>query len=172
MPSTFIVISLLPRPIKNFELTVTTAVKLPCSTGYDKDKDFMENKVEGDLIKKGICVEEGNVSYVYSFYTYDTKNKTDITDRYTDLTNITIHVIDENNNPVENASIKVYSNNRYNLIYTELKETILENGEYTFTIGGGNYTFEAVKDDKYANKTGSFDEDIKHHNITIKINLI
>ncbi|MFE3845854.1 transglutaminase domain-containing protein [Thermoplasmatota archaeon] len=144
-----------------------TTVNLPCKNGYNISRDFMENKVKGDLISNGICVDKGNVSYVYALYPDNLEYEEDITDRYTDVVNISIKVIDNNDIAVEGAKIKVYSQNRLKKRYTGLYNSTNESGIFIFRIGGGNYTFEASYNGKSGMIRDSFSEDISNHYETI-----
>jgi len=154
----------------------STAVNLPNSTGFNLEKDFMENKVLGNIKDRGWSLTEGNVSYVYAIYPDNLEYKEDITKNYTDVINITVFVTDENGLPMENVLVKIYSYNRPSkdeMIerYTQLKNYTNESGKYTFILGGGDYKFKAYKDSLYSEARDSFDEDILMHNKTIILGL-
>ena len=146
-----------------------TAVNLNKSTGI-MSSSFMEEKVLGDLRADGGNVSEGNVSYVYAIYPDKPDYKEDITNRYTNVTNITISVVDDNTNPVEGAEIKVYSLNRLEERYTDLHNTTNSSGKHTFTLGGGEYKFKASKGDLQGEYHDSFSEELLNHYKEIKIN--
>lgn len=142
-----------------WKIVDSTAVYLPDRDGYDLSNDFMEKKVNRI---------HGNVSYVYAEYLNGTK--VDITYRYTNLTNITISAIDEDGNDLHNIKIIVKSNNRYHKRNTGLNNDTNDNGSCTFTIGGGNYTFEALSNDiipLYGEITDEFPENHSSHEATI-----
>jgi hypothetical protein len=146
----------------------STAVALPRSTGFDLPRNFMEDKVKGDLWNDGNMVDEGNVSYVYAIYPNAPDDRVDITYRYTNLTNISVLTIDADSQPIEGVSVKVYSYNRYKGIYTGLVNTTNEVGQHIFVIGGGDYTFKAEKGSLQGELRGSFKEG-QSYNVTIVI---
>jgi len=148
----------------------STAVNLSNSTGFNLSTNFMEEKIKGDLRGNNIKVDEGNVSYVYAIYPNAPNNKVDITERYTNRTNITVLTVDKNHQPIDNVTIEVYSNNRLIQRYTGLTNKTNNEGIYTFTIGGGNYTFKASINNLYGENTSSFIEKEPSHNITIELN--
>jgi len=148
----------------------STAVNLPDGKGFDLPRNFMEEKIKGDLRAHNIIVDEGNVSFVYAIYTDAPNKKVDITDRYTNLTNITVFTVDKNNQPLGNVTVDVYSNNRLIQRYTGLTNTTNDEGIHTFTMGGGNYTFKASINNFYGENTSSFIEKEPNHNITIELN--
>lgn len=154
----------------NWIIVDPTGVNLPNSNGFDLPSNFIEEKVKNDLWNEGIMVEEGNVSYVYATYPESPDEKEDITYRYTVLTNITIKTVNINNQSIEGASIKVYSHNRLSMRYTKLERNTNETGEYTFTLGGGDYTFKAERGNLSGEKRGSFSENESNYNITIVLN--
>jgi hypothetical protein len=141
-----------------------TAVKLPDSTGY-QSSDFMERKVAGDLHQK-----QGNVSYVFAQYPNGTKE--DITYRYTNLTNITVLITDENGLPQPNMIINVISNNRGGARDTGLNKKTNDTGQFTFTVGGGSYTFQIQRENDIfpsESYTNSFTEEQPQHNVNITV---
>ncbi len=89
-----------------------TAVNLPLGTGF-VTFDFMERKVAGDMRTR-----QGNVSYVYAEYLNGTI--VDVTSSYTNLTSITILIVDDQGMPVPNAKVEVFSHNRGKKRYTGL----------------------------------------------------
>lgn len=115
-----------------------TDVVLPTSDGW-KEYDFMEKK-------------EGNVSYVWAEYLHNDTIE-DITSLYTNLTNVTIHAVDKNNNSLSDVTITIISHNlkrepnHETSIPEKLKPRTDESGFTTFQIGGGNYTFKAQNND-------------------------
>jgi hypothetical protein len=137
-----------------------TAVNLPLRTGFNLSLSFMEDKVKGDLRREGIMVDNGNVSYVYAVPPDGSKKKIDVTNRYTDVVNISIYVYDNNNEPVSNASVSVSSHNRLKKRSTGLKNITNEFGQCNFTIGGGKYTFTIKKNDYTITKNGTYPEDM------------
>jgi hypothetical protein len=147
-----------------------TEVNLDNSTGWNLSRNFMEDKVKGEWSSlKNVSLEEGNVSYVYAEYPDDRPNE-DITVRYTDTTNITVRCIDSNNQPLGNVTISIHS---HNSAKEHLHERVIltkdtnETGQYTFTLGGGDYTFKAEKDNLSGEIRGSFSEDEPYHSVTI-----
>jgi hypothetical protein len=136
-----------------------TSVKLPDSNGY-KSSDFMEKKAKG------------NVSYIYAEY-FDGRTDEDITHRYTEITNISVFVTDENRKPLSNVKVELISKNRDNYPRnTGLSNYTDDSGKCKFTIGGGNYIFKAKTDDfipLYGEASGSFSEDKAMHNITLNV---
>lgn len=96
--------------------------------------------------------KEGNASYVWAEYLHN-KTIEDRTERYTDLTNITIHTVDQNNISVSDVSITIISNNLHNTDRTyetyikgKPKPNTNKTGYCTFQIGGGTYKFKASHD--------------------------
>jgi len=114
-----------------------TDVALPDKDGF-KDYNFME-------------IKEGNVSYVWAEYLHN-RTIDDLTYLYTNLTNVTLHCVDQNNNSVSNVTITITSHNlrRYpnkvTFIEGKSKPKTNETGSCVFQIGGGNYTFKANSD--------------------------
>jgi hypothetical protein len=104
--------------------------------GYDVSNDFMERKVAGDR-----NTQDGNVSYVVAEYLNGTT--VDVTDRYTQVVNLSIIALDESGNICPYVELKVISNNRYNNTDTKYDLQTNEHGMCNFTIGGGNYTFQS-----------------------------
>ncbi len=99
--------------------------------------------------------EEGwkyHVSYVYARYPNGTIE--DVTTRYTTAAYVDLLVEDENGKPVDNATVRVYSNNRQDLpptalpIFTNLTGRTDARGAIKFRIGDGNYTITAVTDER------------------------
>ena len=151
----------------NWIIIDATAVNLPDSNGFNLSWDFMENKVKGDLIQNGINVDEGNVSYVYATYPDYIDDKVDITERYTDVINISIKVIDNKEQPVDSVKVKLISYNRLRRMNTALSKITNESGYCNFTIGGGDYSFEVSYKELSGRLRDSFNEDIQYHNRTI-----
>jgi hypothetical protein len=133
--------------------------------GYNVSVSFMENKVAGDR-----RTPEGNVSYVIAEYLNGTT--VDVTDRYTDVVNISILAIDEKGNTIPDVKIKVKSNNRYTAWNTRLNLTTDKEGLCKFSIGGGDYIIELKSDDiipLYNEISKSFSENISTLNMTIML---
>jgi hypothetical protein len=110
----------------------------PQNIGFNLSKYFMERKVGTDIPG----VRYGDVSYVYAEWLNGTR--VDVTYRYTNLTNISLKVIDEEGNPISNIPVKLYSHNRVKKLYTGLSKNTNSTGECLFTIGGGDYSFKVV----------------------------
>jgi hypothetical protein len=108
----------------------------PQDNGFNLSKYFMERKVGTDIPG----VRYGNVSYIYAEWLNGTR--VDVTYRYTNLTNISLKVIDEEGNPISNIPVKLYSHNRVKKLYTGLSKNTNSTGECLFTIGGGDYSFK------------------------------
>ena len=64
---------------------------------------------------------------------------------------------------------KIILNNRDKKRDTKLKGVTDENGEQTFTIGIGNYTFNVTKDNPSDEITGIFSNDFLNYNRTIEL---
>jgi len=123
----------------------STDVVLSEKDGW-KDYGFMEKK-------------EGNVSYVWAEYMHNNIIE-DLTSLYTDLTNVTIHCVDINNNSISGISITIMSDNLHDP--DRIRETFLkgrskpktdETGSCMFQIGGGTYNFKA-SNNKYSGESG------------------
>jgi len=99
--------------------------------GYNVSHDFFEK------------AWKLNISYAYAIYPNDTVE--DVTYRYTNISNLTLKLIDSRNNSVENATVLVFSNNRYDHWFTNLTCITDSRGTCKFTLGDGNYTIEANK---------------------------
>jgi len=140
-----------------------TAVNLPLRDGF-VTFDFMERKVAGDMRTR-----QGNVSYVYAEYLNGTI--VDVTSSYTNLTNITILVVDDRGMPIPNARVEIFSHNRGGKRPTGLTKVTDSLGVCKLNMGGGDYTFE-VKKGTIIPLTGSkrekFSEGISY-NLTIKL---
>jgi len=140
-----------------------TAVNLPLRDGF-VTFDFMERKVAGDMRTR-----QGNVSYVYAEYLNGTI--VDVTSSYTNLTNITILVVDDQGMPVPDARVEIFSHNRGRKWSTGLTKVTDSLGVCKFNIGGGDYTFEVKKGTIIpltGRKREKFSEGISY-NITIKL---
>jgi hypothetical protein len=118
--------------------------------------------------------KEGNASYVWAEYLHNNTIE-DLTHGYTDLTNVTIHAVDQNNNSVSDVTITIMSNNlrdanriHETFIKGKSKPKTNESGYCTFQIGGGTYKFKA-NDDKYKGETEwvEFSEKISSHNYSL-----
>jgi hypothetical protein len=92
--------------------------------------------------------KEGNASLIWAEYLHN-DTISDLTSLYTNLTNITLHCVDANNNSLPNVTISIIS---HNLKRDPYHETFIENkpkpmtndsGYCLFQIGGGNYTLLA-----------------------------
>jgi len=109
-----------------------------------------------------------NISYVYAEYSNGTIE--DITYRYSgNLSTVSISVVDENLNPVSHAKVTVFSNNRFIRRDIGLSFETDNNGKYLLKIGGGNITFETIKDNDiylYNESTHIF-ADGEYYDITI-----
>ena len=124
-----------------------TKVKLPESNGH-VSSEFMANKVAGDWRKIGEYPSEGNVSFIYCEFPNDSDNY-NITQRYTDVINITVNVTNPDDEPLSDVMVKVISYNRPNVLRRScwgLVKKTNDTGQCTFTIGGGRYKFELQLD--------------------------
>jgi hypothetical protein len=103
------------------------------------------------------------ISYAYAVYP-NSSIDTNVTYRYTNVSNLNIQVIDASGYPVNNVTLKVFSNNRdepsRKHAYTNLSGITNMNGNCTFILGDGEYTIEA-SNDTYSGKLD---------NITLKEN--
>lgn len=99
--------------------------------GYNVPPDFFEK--EWKL----------NISYAYAIYPNDTVE--DVTYRYTNTSNLTLFLRDHYNHSVENATVLVFSNNRYDHRFTNLSCITDSYGKCKFILGDGNYSIEAIK---------------------------
>lgn len=88
-----------------------------------------------------------NISYAYARYPNNTIEGS-LTNRYTNVSNLLIMVVDNSSLPIKNATIKIFSNNRKDRLhaYTNVSGITDDNGQFAFTIGEGNYTIEAKND--------------------------
>lgn len=100
--------------------------------GYNVPLDFFEN------------AWKLNISYAYAIYPNDTVE--DVTYRYTNTSNLTLFLKDGHNYSVENATVLVFSNNRYDHRFTNLSCVTDSYGTCKFILGDGNYSIEAKKD--------------------------
>ena len=135
-----------------------TQVFLSDYNGYDNvSPEDMLNKLSGNISRALAEFKCGKTA--------------DVTQNYTSVVNITVIVRDTFDNPIPGATVKIYSNNRDNGRYTEISETTNQTGEYTFTIGCGNYTFRAWNSDKsmYGELTKIFPEEILWNEATMEI---
>jgi hypothetical protein len=148
----------------NWIVIDATRVGSAPDNGYNVSYDFMEKKVAGD---RGTI--NGNVSYIEAEYPNGTK--LDVTSKYTDMVNVTIFIYDENRKPVQDATITIYSNNRYDFINTEKRGIITnESGQCTFSIGSGEYTIQAKTNDiipLFGEIKDDFFEDTITHSLSI-----
>ena len=114
-------------------IDATTVSSNDENNGYDNvNKTWMKQKLGGNLSYVTAKEVDGNT--------------VDITMNYTTIVNATVKTITSNGDPISNVLIKVYSNNRYEEgRFTSIKGTTENNGEYTFLVGVGNYTFKAQK---------------------------
>ncbi len=111
-----------------------------------------------------------NISYVFAEYSNGTIE--DITYRYSgDLSNVNISVVDQNLNPISNAKVTVFSNNRFIRQGTGLSFETDEYGKYSLKIGRGNVTLETVKDEGndylYNESTHNFIDEESYYDLTI-----
>lgn len=117
-----------------------TRVGTAKDNGFDIPPSFMENKIANEK-----HILQGNVSYVYAEYANGTI--VDVTSTYTNITNITIRVIDEKSRPLAGVKLRVISHNRDYRRDTKMPHLITDkSGVCTFSIGGGKYTIKATKD--------------------------
>jgi hypothetical protein len=135
----------------------------PHLNGYNLSWDFMEKKVAGDL--EGTSF--GNVSYVQAKFLNGTI--IDVSKTYTNITSITIEVVDENGLAVTGLNVNLFSHNRGGTRNTEYSKNIDNNGECTFDIGGGEYTFivDTWIPPLYGEIYGNFNETTKSHNVEL-----
>lgn len=93
------------------------------------------------------------ISYAYARYPNNTI--VDVTPRYTDVGYIILSVTDQSGNPVDNATVRVYSNNRVDLppaslpLFTNLTMKTPANGTCNLMLGDGNYTITASTDGSF-----------------------
>jgi hypothetical protein len=120
--------------------------------------------------------KEGNASYVWAEYLHN-NTILDRTHKYTDLTNITIHAVGQNNNSVSGVNIIIISNNLHDAdrihetyIKDKPKPKTNDTGYCTFQIGGGTYKFK-VDNNKYSGETEwiEFSDSILLHNYTFHL---
>lgn len=120
--------------------------------------------------------KEGNASYVWAEFLHN-DTILDCTHFYTNLTNVTISCVDENNNSISNVTITVMSNNLHN--EDRIHETSIKgrpkpktnsSGRITFQIGGGTYKFKA-NSNKYTGETEwvEFSDNISEHDFIIEM---
>lgn len=110
-----------------------------------------------------------NLKVSYAFFEYPNGTIEDVTNKYTNTSTVIIKVFDTYNNPVENVSIYVFSNNKHPHRSTNLIATTDLYGISTFTLGDGNYTIELNKDSLFGTKTFELEDGIKKElNVTIK----
>ena len=87
----------------------------------------------------------GNVAYVFAEWPNGTKMPR--TDDYIDeMSQVNISVIDENDNPIPNARIEVFSNNRNSGQDIELSFNSNIDGEYQLEVGKGSITVYSSTD--------------------------
>jgi len=124
--------------------------------GYDGiNLSWLKNKLGGNFTY--VSAQEKGGKYI------------NITRNYTTEVNITVLAVDNTQKPISGATIKLFSNNRDKKRDTNLKGVSDEDGEYTFTIGMGNYTFNATKDNLYGEITEIFSNDFLNYNRTIEL---
>ena len=144
------------------------------NTGFNLDKSFMETKVGNDYKRIDELEDRANVSYVYATYPDKPDFKEDITKNYTHIINITVFTIDSDDNPIDNVSVSIISHNRLDYRKdgrnTGLKNITNITGQYTFSIGGGHYTFKASKENLYGEiRRQSFNENKTQYEVKIVI---
>ncbi len=101
---------------------------------YNSSHSFYDNRRGGEV----------NLSYAYALYPNGTKK--DVTRDYTEVGNITLRLLNAQEENLPNISVQVFSNNYKKGTNTGLSCTSNGNGECTFTLGGGNYTFKAEQE--------------------------
>ena len=120
--------------------------------------------------------KEGNLSYAWAEYLHNDTIE-DRTSHYTNLTNVTIHCIDENNNSISNVTITIMSDNlddteriHETFIEDKSKPKTNETGFCTFQIGGGTYKFKG-SNDNYSGETEwvAFSDQDPSHEFTIDL---
>ena len=76
-------------------------------------------------------------TYVFAIYPNGTEE--DITPRYTNLSHLTLRVIDDKMNPISNASVSLFSNNhpKHSEINTTFQTKTNSNGTCLISVGGG-----------------------------------
>lgn len=99
--------------------------------GYNVPLDFLEN------------AWKLNISYAYAIYPNGTIE--DVTNRYTNTSNLTLSLKDSGNNSIDNATVLVFSNNRYTHRYTNISCITNSSGTCRFVLGDGNYSIEVKK---------------------------
>jgi len=124
--------------------------------GYDGiNLSWLKNKLGGNFTH--VSAQEKGGKYI------------NITRYYTTEVNITILTVDNNQKPISGVTVKLFSNNRDKERDTNIEKVTNENGEYTFTIGMGNYTFKATKGNIYGEKTEIFSDESLNHNRIITL---
>jgi len=112
-----------------------------------------------------------NVSFVYAEYPNGTRKI--LTHKYSNVTNISIVVLDSNKIPVSGVKISIISHNyKGKGIFTGLNCTTNEYGECTIQLGGGVYTLKAVKIEGWSvliNQTKITVNENKNLSITLRI---
>jgi len=113
----------------------------------DSSSVHLKNNQDGFNKSRRSFERSFNISHMYALYPNGTTE--DVTFRYTNLSNLTIIVIDKNKKPVPDVSIQVISNNRYpkNGRDTEISCITDSEGVCNIKIGGGNYTIMGDKKD-------------------------
>ena len=95
-------------------------------------------------------------------------NYFNVTAEYTTEVNITVLTVNKENEVIPGVNVKLFSNNREkNGRYTNINGVTNSEGEYTFTIGMGHYTFKASKNDIFGEKSSIFNDEKLPHDITI-----
>jgi hypothetical protein len=115
----------------------------------------------------------GNVSYVYSI-TPVNMTPIDETKNYSGLIHLSISIINLKGVAIENATVKIFSHNRYEQkdspIDTTLSNLTNDKGVCNFTLGGGDYTFKVQKENLHGEIRKSFAErpDVYEFSIVIQ----
>lgn len=123
--------------------------------GYDNvNRSFMRSRLGGNLSR----VEAQEINGIYF----------NVTAEYTTEVNITVLTVNKENEVIPGVNVKLFSNNREkNGRYTNINGVTNSEGEYTFTIGMGHYTFKASKNDIFGEKSSIFNDEKLPHDITI-----
>jgi len=135
-----------------------TQVFLSDYNGYDNvSPENMLNKLSGNISRAIAEFKQGKT--------------VDVTQNYTTVVNITVTVRDAFDSPINNASVKIYSNNRDKGRYTEISVTTNQSGQHIIKLGCGNYTFRAWNDDRsmHGETTKIFPEEMLWNEAVIEI---
>ncbi len=147
-------------------ICVDATIHHPQISGFNISRQFMERKVGSDIPN----VNYGNVSYVYAEWLNGTQ--VDVTERYTNLINISVAVLDEQNKPVTGIKVELISHNRYNNVNTGYYKITNSSGQCLFTIGGGDYTFRVdngIFSPIVGENRSSFNENETYHKFEVKV---